>query len=96
MKFFIQFFLCGILTGLVFPPFFLIPIGFIVFPYLFCLVQKKEFIHLHYNYHFISGFLYGLCQNKELAECGHMASVAAAEIISHYGARPLIKLSNLV
>ena len=45
---------------------------------------------------FASGFLYGLCQNKELATCGHMASVAAAEIISHYGARPLEKLSNLV
>ena len=45
---------------------------------------------------FASGFLYGLCQNKKLATCGHMASVAAAEIISHYGARPLSKLSNLV
>ena len=45
---------------------------------------------------FAAGFLYGLCQNKDLASCGHMASVAAAEIISHYGARPLIKLSNLV
>ena len=45
---------------------------------------------------FASGFLYGLCQNKELAACGHMASVAAAEIISHYGARPFNKLSNLV
>ena len=45
---------------------------------------------------FASGFLYGLCQNKELATCGHMASVAAAEIISHYGARPLGKLSSLV
>ncbi len=45
---------------------------------------------------FASGFLYGICQNKELAECGYMASVAAAEIISHYGARPLVKLSNLV
>ena len=45
---------------------------------------------------FASGFLYGLCQNKELSNCGHMASVAAAEIISHYGARPLSKLSNLV
>ena len=45
---------------------------------------------------FASGFLYGLCQKKELATCGHMASVAAAEIISHYGARPLSKLSNLV
>ena len=45
---------------------------------------------------FASGFLYGLCTNKELATCGYMASVAAAEIISHYGARPLGKLSNLV
>jgi sugar/nucleoside kinase (ribokinase family) len=45
---------------------------------------------------FASGLLYGLCQNKELEICGHMASVAAAEIISHYGARPLNKLSNLV
>jgi len=45
---------------------------------------------------FASGFLYGLCKNKELSTCGHMASVAAAEIISHYGARPLGKLSNLV
>ncbi len=45
---------------------------------------------------YASGFLYGLCKNKELSTCGHMASVAAAEIISHYGARPLGKLSNLV
>ena len=45
---------------------------------------------------FASGFLYGLCQKKKLATCGHMASVAAAEIISHYGARPLGKLSSLV
>ena len=45
---------------------------------------------------FASGFLYGLCSNKDLFTCGHMASVAAAEIISHYGARPLGKLSNLV
>ena len=45
---------------------------------------------------FASGFLYGLCQNEELTSCGHMASVAAAEIISHYGARPMTKLSNLV
>jgi len=45
---------------------------------------------------FASGFLYGLCQKKELETCGYMASVAAAEIISHYGARPLNKLSSLV
>ena len=45
---------------------------------------------------FASGFLYGLCKKKELSTCGYMASVAAAEIISHYGARPLSKLSNLI
>ena len=45
---------------------------------------------------FASGFLFGLCLNKELSVCGHIASVAAAEIISHYGARPLGKLSNLI
>ena len=45
---------------------------------------------------FASGFLFGLCQKNELKTCGHMASVAAAEIISHYGARPLSKLSNLI
>ena len=45
---------------------------------------------------FASGFLYGLCKGKELSTCGHIASVAAAEIISHYGARPLGKLFNLI
>ena len=45
---------------------------------------------------FASGFLYGFCQNKDLKTCGHIASVAASEIISHYGARPLTKLSTLI
>ena len=45
---------------------------------------------------FASGFLYGLCQNKDLESSGYIASIAAAEIISHYGARPLGKLSNLI
>ena len=45
---------------------------------------------------YAGGFLFGIAKNKDLATCGHYASVAAAEIISHYGARPLIKLSNLI
>ena len=45
---------------------------------------------------YASGFLYGLAKEKDLSTCGYYASVAAAEIISHYGARPLVKLSNLV
>lgn len=45
---------------------------------------------------YASGFLYGLCKKKELSSCGHIATIASAEIISHYGARPLTKLSNLI
>ena len=45
---------------------------------------------------FASGFLFGMSRKKELKECGHLASVASAEVISHYGARPLVKLSNLI
>tara|TARA_B110000196_G_scaffold147038_1_gene127270 strand:+ start:1715 stop:2689 length:975 start_codon:yes stop_codon:yes gene_type:complete len=45
---------------------------------------------------YASGFLFGMAKDKNLATCGQYASIAAAEIISHYGARPLIKLSNLI
>ena len=45
---------------------------------------------------YAAGFLFGIAKNKDLATCGHYASIAAAEIISHYGARPLVKLSNLI
>ncbi len=45
---------------------------------------------------FAAGFLYGYSKNKNMEECGNYASIAAAEIISHYGARPLEKLSSLI
>jgi len=45
---------------------------------------------------YASGFLFGITRNKDLTTCGQYASIAAAEIISHYGARPLVKLSNLI
>jgi sugar/nucleoside kinase (ribokinase family) len=45
---------------------------------------------------YAAGFLYGLTQGKPLAECGRLASLAAAEIISHYGARPETPLSDYV
>jgi len=45
---------------------------------------------------YASGFLFGIAKNKDLKTCGQYASIAAAEIISHYGARPLVKLSNLI
>lgn len=37
---------------------------------------------------YAAGFLTGYTQGKPLAECGRMGSLAAAEVIGHYGARP--------
>jgi len=45
---------------------------------------------------FASGFLFGLSRGMPLAECGRLASLAAAEIISHYGGRPETPLKEYV
>ena len=45
---------------------------------------------------YAAGFLYGYTQGLPLAECGRLGSMAAAEVISHTGARPLVPLSRLV
>ncbi|MGB7404554.1 MAG: adenosine kinase, partial [Pacificimonas sp.] len=45
---------------------------------------------------FAAGFLAGLEQGRGLADCGRMGAVAAAEVISHYGARPQADLKALV
>ncbi|MDC0037204.1 apolipoprotein N-acyltransferase [Alphaproteobacteria bacterium] len=60
MIFFILFFLCGILVSLLYPPFFLTPIGFFVFPLLFYLLNHKNYITLSYKKFFFSGFSFGL------------------------------------
>ena len=44
---------------------------------------------------YAAGFLYGLSIGAAPAVCGELASLAAAEVISHVGARPLIPLSEL-
>ena len=44
---------------------------------------------------FAAGFLAGLTRGKGLAECGKLGALAAAEVISHYGARPEISLKTL-
>jgi len=44
---------------------------------------------------FAAGFLYGLATGQELAICGRMGCVAAAEVISHFGARPEADLKAL-
>ena len=45
---------------------------------------------------YAAGFLYGLTHHKNYQESGHLASIASAEVISHFGARPRIKLSSLI
>ncbi|RMD88349.1 MAG: adenosine kinase [Alphaproteobacteria bacterium] len=43
-----------------------------------------------------AGFLYGYTQGLDLPMAGRIASICAAEVISHYGARPESDLRNLV
>jgi sugar/nucleoside kinase (ribokinase family) len=45
---------------------------------------------------YAAGFLVGLTSGKSLEICGRMGSIAAAEIISHYGARPQTDLRKLM
>lgn len=45
---------------------------------------------------YAAGFLAGLTAGKSLPVCGRMGSIAAAEVISHYGARPETDLKRLV
>ncbi|MBX9683138.1 MAG: adenosine kinase [Hyphomicrobium sp.] len=44
---------------------------------------------------YAAGFLFGYSRNYSLEVSGRLASLAAAEIISHIGARPEVRLSDL-
>jgi adenosine kinase len=44
---------------------------------------------------FAAGFLYGLTHGRDLETCGKLGSLSAAEVISHYGARPEKSLKDL-
>ncbi|MCL5072291.1 MAG: adenosine kinase [Actinobacteria bacterium] len=44
---------------------------------------------------YAAGFLHGFLEGRDLITCGRMGSIAASEIISHYGARPRISLTEL-
>ena len=45
---------------------------------------------------YAAGFLYGLTHGADLARCGELGSLCAAEVISHVGARPERSLAELV
>ena len=44
---------------------------------------------------FAAGFLYGLTRDLDVVTCGKLGAVAAAEVISHVGARPETVLAGL-
>lgn len=45
---------------------------------------------------YAAGFLYGLTQGFDLGRCGRLGALAAAEIISHFGAKPEVDLKTFV
>jgi sugar/nucleoside kinase (ribokinase family) len=44
---------------------------------------------------YAAGFLHGLARGQDLATCGRLGALAAAEVISHLGARPETSLAQL-
>jgi sugar/nucleoside kinase (ribokinase family) len=44
---------------------------------------------------FAAGFLFGHVRGRPLAECLKLGAICAAEVISHYGARPEADLKAL-
>lgn len=44
---------------------------------------------------YAAGFLFGIARNKPLDQCGRLGSLAAAEVIAHYGPRPQVSLAEL-
>lgn len=45
---------------------------------------------------YAAGFLYGLTHHYPLAACGRIGAIAAAEVVSHVGARPEVALADLL
>lgn len=45
---------------------------------------------------FAGGFLYGYTQGKSLYDCARIGAIAAAEVLSHYGARPEAPLAEAI
>ena len=43
---------------------------------------------------YAAGFLYGLTSGRDVAACGRLGSLAAAEVITHIGARPEVSLAD--
>ena len=45
---------------------------------------------------YAAGFLYGMSKGRSLGTCAMIGSIAASEIVGHYGARPEVSLRGFV
>jgi sugar/nucleoside kinase (ribokinase family) len=45
---------------------------------------------------YAAGFLYGFTRGMSIESCGHLGSLAASEVITHVGPRPLVSLASLI
>ena len=45
---------------------------------------------------YAAGFLHGFTKGWDLGDCARLGSIAAAEVISHVGPRPLVPLRDLI
>lgn len=45
---------------------------------------------------YAAGFLFGFTRSRSVVDCAKIGALAAAEVISHYGARPEVRLSDWV
>ena len=59
----IKFFLCGIIASFLFPPFFILPLGFLVFPYLYFVLKEKKKQRTSKFSQFVFGVAFGLGLN---------------------------------
>ena len=63
MKYIIKFFVSGIFCSLLFPPFFLYPLGFIIFPFFYFILIERKFKKLSKFKQFLNGFFFGFGLN---------------------------------
>lgn len=45
---------------------------------------------------YAAGFLFGFTRNRPLVDCARIGALCASEVISHYGARPEVRLADWV
>ena len=64
MRLILKFIFCGVITSLIFPPFSLLPVGFVSFSYLIYLLTSKKFILTKKLFQFNLGFIFGISMNS--------------------------------